>query len=136
VLRAPELAAELGEPAAQVARALATLGARGLVGYDLDTGAYYHRELPFELAEVEALQPRLIAARALVAARQVVLHPSSPDGLVEADVQGSDVTHRVRLGEAVPRCTCPWFAKHQGDRGPCKHVLAAQLALEASEGDE
>jgi hypothetical protein len=136
VLRAAELAAELGEPADQVARALATLGARGLVGYDLDTGAYYHRELPFELAEVEALQPRLIAARALVAARQVVLHPSSPDGLVEADVQGSDVTHRVRLGEAVPRCTCPWFAKHQGDRGPCKHVLAAQLALEASEGDE
>ncbi len=24
-------------------------------------------------------------------------------------------------------CTCPWYGKHHGDRGPCKHVLAVQL---------
>jgi uncharacterized Zn finger protein len=66
---------------------------------------------------------------------RVVLHPATPEGWVEADVRGTDVTHRVRLGEGVPRCTCPWFAKHQGDRGPCKHVLAAQLAIEAREDE-
>lgn len=134
-LRAPELAAELGEPEVHVSRALATLGARGLVGYDLDAGAYYHRELPFALDEVEALQPRLRDARALLAERAVVLLPTTTDGTIEADVQGTGVTHRVRLGSGVPRCTCPWFAKHQGDRGPCKHVLAAQLAVEAREDE-
>ncbi|MGL4942941.1 MAG: SWIM zinc finger family protein [Thermoguttaceae bacterium] len=30
----------------------------------------------------------------------------------------------------VSKCTCPWYAKHQGERGPCKHVLAVQLMLE------
>ncbi|WP_071605937.1 SWIM zinc finger family protein [Budvicia aquatica] len=24
------------------------------------------------------------------------------------------------------RCTCEWYGKHQGARGPCKHVLAVK----------
>ena len=44
---------------------------------------------------------------------------------------GSGVSHRVRLGPDGARCTCPWFARHQGQRGPCKHVLAVQLVMEA-----
>ena len=49
-----------------VTAALGVLGARGLVGYDLAEGAYFHRELPFDLDKVEALQPRLLDARKLL----------------------------------------------------------------------
>jgi uncharacterized Zn finger protein len=49
---------------------------------------------------------------------------------IEAEVPGSDVTHRVRLAEQGDRCTCPWHAKHQGTRGPCKHILAVQIVSE------
>ena len=27
------------------------------------------------------------------------------------------------------RCTCPWWMKHRGGRGPCKHVLAVSIML-------
>ena len=47
----------------------------------------------------------------------------------EAYVQGTEVEHRVRLRPEGDTCTCPWYGKHQGDRGPCKHVLAARLFL-------
>jgi hypothetical protein len=128
VLRAGDFAPSLGVGEEAAARALAALGARGLVGFDLGARAYFHREMPFDLKRVEALQPRLTAARKLLAAGGV----EARDG--EVLVRGSDVVHRVRLGDGgVTRCTCPWFAKHQATRGPCKHVLAAQLA---TEGDE
>ena len=52
----------------QIRSALAALAARGLVGYDLASGAYFHRELPFDLALVDKLQPRLVAAKKLLAA--------------------------------------------------------------------
>nr|WP_238362593.1 SWIM zinc finger family protein [Actinopolymorpha pittospori] len=39
----------------------------------------------------------------------------------------TEVTHRVRLDRSPPTCTCRWWGKHQGQRGPCKHVLAAEL---------
>lgn len=125
VVRPDELARTVRADPARVAGALATLGARGLVGWDLTAGAWFHRELPFDLSAVEELQPRLVAARKLLAGGGVVL------GAAEAKVQGSDVTHRVRVADG--RCTCPWFSKHQGKRGPCKHALAVQLALEEEE---
>jgi hypothetical protein len=109
-----------------VAGALAMLAARGLVGYDLESRSYFHRELPFDLSLVDQLQPRLVAANNLLATDGV--HATSD--ATEFFVTGSGVEHRVRwLGEA-PRCSCPWFAKHQGERGPCKHVLAVQMYLE------
>jgi predicted nucleic acid-binding Zn finger protein len=33
----------------------------------------------------------------------------------------------VRWAADGPHCTCPWFARYAGRRGPCKHVLAVQL---------
>ena len=27
-----------------------------------------------------------------------------------------------------PACTCEWWDRYRGERGPCKHVLAAELA--------
>jgi hypothetical protein len=121
-----EVASQTGASLEEVTGALAVLGARGLVGFDLTEGAYFHRELPFDLERVEELQPRLRDARALVAEGAVRLVDQT-----EARVQGSAAEHRVRLSEDGDRCTCPWFAKHAGARGPCKHVLAAWLVRDA-----
>lgn len=120
----------------EVQAALAVLGSRGLVGFDLTAGAYFHRELPFDMDKVEALHPRLLDARKLVEDKQirVVSQSGSGDDLrVEAYVQGSEVQHRVRLLPEGDRCTCPWYGKHQGDRGPCKHVLAVRIHLNLEE---
>src|SRR5207344_2916132 len=106
--------------------ALSVLGARGLVGYDLAESQYFHRELPFDLSRVEMLQPRLKEARKLLERQGVQIVKQAGDR-IEALVAGSGVEHRVRLSAEGARCTCPWFAKHQGQRGPCKHVLALQI---------
>ncbi len=131
-IKSAELASRLRVSAKEISRALAALGARGLVGYDLSVAGYFHRELPFDLSQVEALQPRLKAARKLVTEDGVTLL-APKDGTIEADVRGSGVVHRVRMSESAARCTCPWYAKHQGGRGPCKHVLAVEIVLEDSE---
>jgi hypothetical protein len=116
-----------------VESALAVLGARGLVGYDATMGAYFHRELPFDLDAVEALQPRLKDARALVAEDGVrILERKGEGESLEAIVmvRGTDVEHRVKLTPDRDVCTCPWFSKNQGERGVCKHVLAARIAVD------
>ena len=115
---------------AAVETALATLGTRGLVGFDLAEGGYFQRALPFDLELVEALHPRLVAARKLLAAGAVDVDPPDRGGAREARVTSGDLSHRVRLEPAGARCTCPWYAKYRGARGPCKHVLAATLAAE------
>jgi hypothetical protein len=130
-LDAEELTRTTGQDPAEVRGALAALGARGLVGFDLHTGRHYHRELPFDLAAVEALQPRLEAARKLIDEEGVRV-VSREEGRIVAMVRGSGVEHRVRLDEADGgvSCSCPWFSKHRGARGPCKHALAVQILEE------
>ncbi|MCH9648293.1 MAG: SWIM zinc finger domain-containing protein [Deltaproteobacteria bacterium] len=130
-----ELARQLQVDASAVERILAVLGTEGLVGFDVEQGAYFSRELPFQLSEVEKYQPRLVAARRLVEEGHVQII-SSQGADLEAYVQGSGVEHRVRLGVGTDeaRCTCRWFAKHQGDRGPCKHILALRLARRRARG--
>ena len=59
------------------------LGARGLVGFDLSSQAYFHRELPFDLSEVEKLQPRLKAARQILDNEQISLTRRAKSFLVE-----------------------------------------------------
>jgi SWIM zinc finger len=105
---------------------LSILGARGLVGFDVGESAYFHRELPFDMELVEALQPRLRDARKLVEEAGVRLVSYTGES-VEAYVRGTDVEHRVRLKGEEWRCTCPWFSRNQGARGPCKHILATQI---------
>ena len=128
-LRSDELAAALQWPVADVDRALQLLGASGLVGYDLVHGAHFHRVLPMDLAQLDDLNPRLADARTLLQAGAVRLLSTAP---LDAEVQSADVSYRVREVDGLVRCTCPWFAKHQGERGPCKHVLAAFAAQAAS----
>ncbi len=140
-LDARALAAELAQSEAEITAALAVLASRGLVGFDAARGVYFHRELPFDLTQIEQLQPRLKAARALVADDKVRLNPErlDPERLDperrEAVVQGTDVEHVVRLLDAGDRCTCRWFSKHQGQRGPCKHILAARILVDGDDAE-
>lgn len=115
------LSAESGLTEDRVTRALGRLGAAGRVGYDAAEAAYFHRELPYDADRLEAMHPRLRDATALVEADAVRL-----DGET-AYVRSADTEHVVRRNAEGDRCTCPWYAKHKGSRGPCKHVLAADL---------
>jgi hypothetical protein len=130
------VSAKSGLTATQVESALAVLGSRGLVGFDLARGAYFHRELPFDMEKVETLHPRLLDARKLVEKKLVrVVNQSGTDDELRAEVyvRGTDVEHRVRLQPEGDTCTCPWYGKHQGERGPCKHVLAARLLVNSDD---
>ncbi|MBX9939318.1 MAG: SWIM zinc finger domain-containing protein [Candidatus Obscuribacterales bacterium] len=117
--------------------ALAALGSRGLVGFDLSSNSYFHRELPFDLSLVESMHPRLKAAHKLVATDGVKVLPSLESRKeIQLEVRGSDVTHLVTGYEESWRCTCQWFSKYQGTRGLCKHILAAKLSQAQKESQE
>ncbi|HEX8867497.1 MAG TPA: SWIM zinc finger family protein [Lentzea sp.] len=108
-----DLAERSGLPATRVKDALAQLGTAGRVGYDLAEAAYFHRELPYDGSDVEALNPRLRNAKTLVEQNAV-----SWDG-------DTALVHGYRVsGDA---CTCRWWTEHRGGRGKCKHVLAADV---------
>lgn len=117
---------------ANVEAALAVLGARGLVGFDLNSGKYFHRVLPFDMDKVEKQQPRLVAARKLIEADGVKLNEQTTDG-PNLLVAGTDVEHFVRLRDGGDRCTCRWFNRYQGNRGPCKHILAARIVTDGED---
>jgi hypothetical protein len=106
--------------------ALTRLAASGRVGYDLAEQAFFHRELPFGPA-MEKLHPRLADARALLAYGAVTLHDGG------ASVRGGNTEHRVTFAAPHDICTCPWWGKHRGTRGPCKHVLAARMRARTDE---
>jgi hypothetical protein len=118
------LASELRASEAEIAAGLAELATSGLVGYDLAEAKYFHRELPFDLALVTKLHPRLTEARKLVSAGQVEIE----SGGATAWVRGTDGEYPLKRHAEGWRCVCPWGAKHGSSRGPCKHILAVQIA--------
>ena len=120
---------------ATVERLCASLSAMGLLGFDLSTNQYFYRRLPFKTDRILRLNPRLKNARALLDnADDVQLVSVGNGGRTEARVRGTGVWHTVLVGGAEPpRCTCQWYSSHQGERGVCKHVLAAQLRFEISQ---
>lgn len=120
------LADNLGAQKDEVLSSLSVLGARGLVGYDLSEGKYFHRELPFNLELVGELQPRLLKARKLLEEKAVRL-VSRSEAKTEGYVQGDGAEHRVIIADGEAKCTCPWYSKHTGDRGPCSHILAVDI---------
>jgi hypothetical protein len=121
-LDAAALARDLGLEASAVADSLRVLGASGLVGFDVFDSRYFHRVLPFDVSMHADWHPRLLDARELLKDGAVRVVRAEP---FEATVASGGVEHRVREVDGELRCTCPWFAKHQGSRGPCKHALAA-----------
>lgn len=122
------LARSTGLSPEETRHGLARLAACGLLGYDLARNRWFHRVLPFDLSRLEQLNPRLRAAAALVANSAVSLGPDGSTGRVS----GPGVVHSVKAGDGEYRCTCPWFAKNGTVRGPCKHVLAFEMALQSA----
>lgn len=120
----PALVEETGLSAERVHRALQYLSTSGHVGFDLHEQSYFHRQLPLVDARLNNNYPRLVAARALVEAGAV-----TPENAY-LKVASGDHFHWVGFTNGAPRCTCEFWAKYAGSRGPCKHVLAAQLFLE------
>lgn len=111
----------LGWEQPRTVAALIRLGTSGRVGYDTD-GRYFHRELPYDAEKAVRRNPRLVGARRLV-----------DDGAVSwvsaerATVQTGEHVQTVRrVGESWA-CTCEWYLRYEGTRGPCKHILAAGL---------
>jgi len=103
----------------------ARLSAMGLLGFDVDENRFFYRQLPYKLERILSLNPRLKDAEKLLEEGKVEIVENTSDKL-EARVQGSGVKHVVIIEGEKSRCTCTWFAKHQGERGLCKHVLAVK----------
>jgi hypothetical protein len=101
------------------------LAAMGLLGYDLDDNGFFYRRLPFKLSRIIGLNPRMKNAEKLIAEGKVEILNKNP-ARTEARVQGTGVHHTVIIENDKERCTCEWFSKYQGERGPCKHVLAVK----------
>jgi len=112
------LVAQSGLLIERVRTALTALAMSGQVGFDLSAGSHFHRPLPYDLALIDGLNPRLQKARSLKA------HNAGDHWVVAS----RDVHHRVVLSAKGDRCSCPWYGTHRGNRGPCAHVLAARLA--------
>jgi hypothetical protein len=129
-----ELAHQVEMNEDEVRKGLALLGTRGIVGFDVMNGAYFHREMPFDLSLIEQMHPRLKAARRLVRESKVEIL-SYKNEIMELHVAGSKVQHVVTIKGEQHSCTCQWEAKHQGARGPCKHILAARI-FSSTAGDD
>ncbi|GLY06261.1 SWIM zinc finger family protein [Actinoplanes sp. NBRC 101535] len=123
------LAASSGLGAQRVRDALTQLGTAGRVGFDVAEGGYFHRTLPYAADAVEKMNPRLAGARSLAAAGAVTA------GAGVSVVVSGDETYHVRHADGVFSCTCPWWARHRGGRGPCKHALAVRIVLAEAEAE-
>ena len=101
------------------------LAAMGLLGFDLDDNCFFYRRLPYKPERIVGLNPRIKDAEKLIAEGKVKIITQTAEQ-VEARVEGSGVSHTVIIDNERARCTCPWYSKHQGERGSCKHVLAVK----------
>lgn len=114
----------------QVTSALAVLASTGCVGWDLETGTYYHRELPSDADALATDNPRLTHARTLLERGSVTRRRENSS---THQVTSGNKAYIVQLTDPQDdnftdaKCTCAWFISHRGTRGPCKHLLAAYL---------
>ena len=123
------MAARSGLAPDRVAGGLALLASSGQVGFDVTEGAYFHRPLPVRPDALTAMHPRLVGARMLIA-RGAVTHEEGARFRVASGANRYRVevpADPYAIGEY--RCTCPWWMKHRGGRGPCKHVLAVSTLI-------
>jgi hypothetical protein len=121
------LAAQAGLSGERVQAALVQLGTAGRVGYDVGEDAYFHRVLPYDADRAERDNPRLVGARALVEVGAV-----GWDGEVATVQHGTEVYRVRRRPEGGYTCSCLWWSRHRGERGPCRHALAASMVEAAA----
>lgn len=107
-----------------------SLSSIGLLGFDVVDRQHFYRQLPFKTERILSLNPRLKNAKKLLADQDVKLLRKEYN-LLEAEVKGTNVTHKVLITNEIQRCTCEWFTTYQGKRGICKHILAVKM-LETS----
>jgi hypothetical protein len=125
------LATATGLTVPRVRAALSCLATAGSVGYDLSGAGFFHRELPYDAAALEVMNPRLRSARRLVSDAGVRIV-----GPTIAEVDSGEKTYRVRTtSSGEVNCTCMWWTRHQGSRGPCKHVLAVAIMRRRAAGN-
>ncbi|WP_433824969.1 SWIM zinc finger family protein [Actinoplanes sp. CA-015351] len=122
------LASSSGLDAGRVRDALTQLGTAGRVGYDVAEASYFHRTLPYSAEAVATMNPRLAGARALAGAGAVTA------GADVSVVRSGDEIYHVRHESFS--CTCAWWAKHRGERGPCTHALAVRMVLAPAAAQE
>ncbi len=115
----------IGKDAKATTEMTSKLSAMGLLGYDLDRGAYFYRQLPFKPSRIMTLNPRLKGAKKLLEKNQVKIVLNEKEK-VEARVTGTGVEHLVIIDKGMAKCTCQWYSKYQEERGECKHVLAVR----------
>lgn len=129
------LAKQLNETPQAIGNALAVIATRGLVGFDVANQCFFHRVLPFEKELIEKMHPRLQSARKLIEQKAVTLLTikGQSNQKLSSSIKSGDINHHVTIEGENERCTCLWHAKHQGNRGPCKHILATYLMSEINE---
>jgi hypothetical protein len=118
-------AIEEGVDVAKVNAITSRLSAMGLLGFDLDANSFFYRQLPYNPARILSLNPRLGEAEKLITGGKVNI-VSRDVNRIEAHVEGTGVTHVVVIDSLQTRCTCTWFSRNRGERGPCKHILAVK----------
>jgi hypothetical protein len=148
---AAHVAGDLTLEPAEVEQALFELCRAGRVMADPTTGQYRLRELfaePLDAAVLFAPDPRVAQAERLVAESRVTLRSVTPpdeseDGRPETKALAivTDGEHTYEVTVAVDengrlrfgRCQCPFFERNLMSRGPCVHIIAARLAVEAAQ---
>ena len=130
-----ELAEQTDLDRDRIRAALSLLGTSGRVGFDPADAAFFHRELPYDAARALKDNPRLAAAYVLLDADAVQTTGA------EARVISGEGGHLIRFASADAAaeplsCTCAWWARYRGGRGPCKHILAARLRRRRTEEAE
>ena len=123
-IEAAALVTATGLSAAQVEGALAILASSGRIGFDLVDQHWFHRELPLDISAIERRHPRLVKAQRLVAEGAVRVDPTSQHPRWAVTSSGQDRWVTLDPQE----CTCEWWARYRGGRGPCAHVVAVQLS--------
>ncbi|MDZ7899347.1 MAG: SWIM zinc finger family protein [Arcicella sp.] len=108
----------------------ANLASIGLLGFDVLNNQHFYRRLPFKTQRILSLNPRLKNAKKLVAENDIEFVKNTGN-VIEANVKGSGVTHKVLIINGEAKCTCEWFTKHQSSRGLCKHILGVKIVLGA-----
>jgi hypothetical protein len=151
---AAQIAADTGLAPREVELALFALCRAGRAMVDPTTRQYRLRELFAQPLDVGALftpDPRMPQAERLLAEGRVTLGTITPpedsedgrnetraEATVREAVAGGEASYAVRISVddsgrlRFGRCECPFFQRHIMSRGPCVHIMAARMALDAA----